>query len=295
MNKKPSLYVKFLIFLLFSLSSCASGCATINISNTVEEKIPRHSFVQVRQFVKLEGCGLDKETGKEKCQTAEMRYVSSGAYVFHSEVEQATSYIVTAGHSCQNSLPSSQNVDGFRIVNKGSRFIVVGLNGDQHDAKVISIYKRFDLCLMQVSDVYQNPPVLKVAEKEPARGEIVVNMAAPHGLFWSGTVLIFRGAFSGYHNRGYSIYTIPTKPGSSGSPIINSKGKLVGVIFAGYRMIENVGLSSPLVAVKIFLKESIAKGEMGLWEKTNKPEVNTQVDRLWIQNMKTKLNEVFGK
>ena len=64
MNKKPSLYVKFLIFLLFSLSSCASGCATINISNTVEEKIPRHSFVQVRQFVKLEGCGLDKETGK---------------------------------------------------------------------------------------------------------------------------------------------------------------------------------------------------------------------------------------
>ena len=148
---------------------------------------------------------------------------------------------------------------------------------------------------MQVSDVYQNPPVLKVAEKEPARGEIVVNMAAPHGLFWSGTVLIFRGAFSGYHNRGYSIYTIPTKPGSSGSPIINSKGKLVGVIFAGYRMIENVGLSSPLVAVKIFLKESIAKGEMGLLEKTNKPEVNTQVDRLWIQNMKTKLNEVFGK
>ena len=295
MNKKPSLYVKFLIFLLFSLSSCASGCATINLSSTVKEKIPRHSFVQVRQFVKLEGCGLDKETGKEKCQTAEMRYVSSGAYVFHSEVEQATSYILTAGHSCENKLPSSQNVDGFRIVNKGSRFIVVGLNGDQHDARVISINKRFDLCLMQVSDVHQNPPILKVADKEPARGEIVVNMAAPHGLFWSGTVLIFRGAFSGYHTRGYSIYTIPTKPGSSGSPIINSKGKLVGVIFAGYRMIENVGLSSPLVAIKVFLKKSIAKGEMGLWEKDNTPKINTQVDRLWIKEMQAKINKVFGK
>ena len=295
MNKKPSLYVKFLIFLLFSLSSCASGCATINVSSTVKEKIPRHSFVQVRQFVKLEGCGLDKETGEEKCQTAEMRYVSSGAYVFHSEVEQATSYILTAGHSCENKLPSSQNVEGFRIVNKGSRFIVVGLNGDQHDAKVISINKRFDLCLMRVSDVHQNPPALKIAEKEPARGEIVVNMAAPHGLFWSGTVLIFRGAFSGYHTRGYSIYTIPTKPGSSGSAIVNYDGKLVGVIFAGYRMIENVGLSSPLVAIKVFLKKSIAKGEMGLWEKNNKPEVNTQLDRIWMEEMKTKLNEVFGK
>jgi len=104
-----------------------------------------------------------------------------------------------------------------------------------------------------------------------------------------------RGAFSGYHTRGYSIYTIPTKPGSSGSAIVNYDGKLVGVIFAGYRMIENVGLSSPLVAIKVFLKKTNAKGEMGLWEKNNKPEVNTQLDRIWMEEMKTKLNEVFGK
>jgi hypothetical protein len=60
-------------------------------------------------------------------------------------------------------------------------------------------------------------------------------------------------------------------------------------------MIESVGLSSPLVAIKVFLKKSIAKGEMLLWESNNKPSVNTQIDRLWIQNMKAKLNDVFGK
>ena len=63
-----------------------------------------------------------------------------------------------------------------------------------------------------------NPPVLELAKKEPKRGETVTNMAAPHGLYWPGTVLIFKGQFSGYHDRGYSVYTIPTKPGSSGSP-----------------------------------------------------------------------------
>ena len=60
-------------------------------------------------------------------------------------------------------------------------------------------------------------------------------------------------------------------------------------------MIENVGLSSPLVALKVFLKKSIVKGEMLLWEKSNKPKVNTQIDRVWMEKMKTKLNEVFGK
>jgi len=295
MIKKTPFYVKYVIILLFCLSSCVSGCTTVKLSVVQQKEIlPRHSFVQVRQFIKLEGCGLDSETKKERCQTAEMGYVSSGAYVFHSEVEEGKSYILTAGHSCQNKLPPVQNIGGFKVVNKGSRFKIVDLNGFQHDAVVVNINTRFDLCLMRISDVHDRPPVLKVATKEPPRGEVVLNMAAPHGLFWPGTVLIFRGVFSGYHDRGYSVYTIPTKPGSSGSPIINSKNELIGVIFAGYTMIENVGLSAPLVAIKIFLKKSIAKGEMEIWEKNNTPKVDSQVDRLWIHEMKSRLNKIFG-
>jgi hypothetical protein len=66
------------------------------------------------------------------------------------------------------------------------------------------------------------------------------------------------------------------------------------VIFAGYGKMESVGLSSPLIAIKIFLKKSIAIGEMKLWENINKPRVNTQIDRVWMENMKTKLEQTFG-
>lgn len=277
------------------MTSCVSGCASLgNMSKNSKEIFPRHSFVQIQHSVEVKGCGLDIKTGKEKCQKAVMQYVSSGAYVFHSEVSQGTSYVLTAGHSCESKFPKSQTIGGFKVENMGSRFKAVDLNGFQHEAEVIMTNRRFDLCLLQVSNVLMNPPVLQLAEKEPKRGETVVNMAAPHGLFWTGTVLIFKGQFSGYHSKGYSVYTIPTKPGSSGSPVINKDNKLIGVIFAGYPRIENVGLSSPLIAIRVFLKKAIAAGEMKIWEKTNIPKANTQIDKVWIKEMKFRLNEVFG-
>ena len=296
MIKKSPIYVKFLILSLLLLTSCVSGCVTINNKEPLNKEIlPRHSFVQIQHSVEVEGCGLDTKTGEEKCQKAVMQYVSSGAYVFHSEVSQGTAYVLTAGHSCESKFPKSQIIDGFRVENKGSKFKTVDLNGFQHEAEVIMINRRFDLCLLQVSNILIKHPVLELADKEPIRGETVTNMAAPHGLFWPGTVLIFKGQFSGYHDKGFSVYTIPTKPGSSGSPIINSKNKLVGVIFAGYRTIENVALSSPLVAIRVFLKKAIAQGEMKLWETSNQPKLNTQIDRVWIQKMQHKLNQVFGE
>lgn len=295
MMKKSPIYVKFFTLSLLLMTSCVSGCATFSKNSSEKELLPRQAFVQILHSVEVEGCGLDKRTNKTKCQNAVMRYASSGAYVFHSEISQGTSYVLTAGHSCESKAPKTQMIEGFKITNKGSKFHVKDLKGVKHRAEVVMTNMRFDLCLLRVSNVLFNPPTLKVADKEPQRGETVNNMAAPHGLFWNGTVLLFKGQFSGYHDRGYSVYTIPTKPGSSGSPILNKDNKLVGVIFAGYPRIEHVGLSSPLVAIKIFLKKSIAKGEMEIWEKDNKPQPNTQTDRLWIQEMRTKLDQVFGE
>ena len=293
MMKKYPIYALFCLSVTF-ITSCTSGCVTSSSSGIVENKLPREAFVQVRQAVELEGCGLDPETKEEKCQQVTMRSVSSGAYVFISEVADDVAYVLTAGHSCASKTPKEQMVDGYKIKKIGSSFSIVDLNGSKHKGDVVYVTTRYDLCLLRVHNVLRKPPVLKPASGPPQPGEEAINLAAPHGLYWTNTVLIFKGIFSGYHTRGYSMYTIPTKPGSSGSPILNSENKLIGVIFAGYPIMENVGLSSPLVAIKIFLKKSIAMGEMKLWEENNIPKVNTTIIRNWAKEMKTKLDQTFG-
>jgi len=293
MIKKYPIYALFYLSVMF-ITSCASGCAILSSSGGVSEKLPRKAFVQVQQAVVLEACGLDINTKEEKCQKVTMRSVSSGAYVFISEVAEDVAYVLTAGHSCSKKSPKEQMVNGFKIKNLGSSFKIVDLDGSKHKGEVVSIKTRYDLCLLKVYNILNKPPVLRPAPKAPRIGEVATNMAAPHGLYWPNAVLIFRGIFSGYHTKGYSMYTIPTKPGSSGSPILNKKNQLIGVIFAGYPTIENVGLSSPLVAIRIFLKKSIARGEMKLWEENSNLKKDTTVIHRWAKEMKTKLDKVFG-
>jgi len=296
MNEKHPIYVKFLTVSLLFFISCVNGCATSDIISTpkIINKFPREAFTQVRQEVELEGCGLNKETGMSECQGAIMKYVSSGAYIFRSEISESIYYVLTAGHSCKNNIPSVRRVGDIIIKKKKSTFTVVGLNGIPHRGEVVKTNDRFDLCLMKVHDIYKAPPVLKISKLPPEPGDMVKNMAAPHGLFWRDTVLLFQGVFSGYHDRGYSVYTIPTKPGSSGSPIINSKNELIGVIFAGYPKIENVGLSSPLVAIKVFLKNSIAMAEIKMWQKNNVPDAGKKIVESWSEKMAFKIGNLLG-
>ena len=105
----------------------------------------------------------------------------------------------------------------------------------QYQAEILAIDDDADLCLMHVWGLFSKP--LKISRKAPKNGHRVFNMAAPGGQFSRRSFPLFEGFYSGdiYHSRfkDKSVYTIPVMPGSSGSPIMNEKGALIGIVSAG--------------------------------------------------------------
>jgi S1-C subfamily serine protease len=284
-----------LITLLYiTVASCSGACAsTYPNKEPVVHNFPVKSFVQLRSDTFWKGCELG-EDNKIKCQNATSRAVSSGSFIKHSEVDSSVSYALTAGHSCRSTFVKERKIEGVVVTHMGQKFTLIDYNGFKYEALVVATDKRFDLCLLRVNTVLIRHPVLKVAEKSPTRGEIAYNMAAPHGIFSPRMVLTFDGYFSGYSREGYALYTIPTKPGSSGSPIMNVNNELIGNIFAGYRSMENIGVASPLKAIKVFLRNSIAKAEMQVWQKMNNNEDKTDSIMIkMMQNLHKNLHKYF--
>ena len=286
--------VGLIALLYIAIASCSGACTSYHSKvKPLRHNFPVKSFVQLRSDTLWKGCELGKDN-KVQCQNATSRAVSSGSFIKHSEVASDISYVLSAGHSCRSTFIKERKIDTVVVTHLGQKFSIVDYNGFQYNADVIAIDKRFDLCLLKVNTVLTKPPVLKVAKDRPKRGQLAYNMAAPHGIVFPRMVLTFDGYFTGYSPEGYAMYSIPTKPGSSGSPILNSNNELIGNIFAGYRSMENIGVASPLLAIKVFLRNSIAKAEMQVWRKMNNNEDKTDSNMIkMMQNFHKNLHEHF--
>ena len=103
-------------------------------------------------------------------------------------------------------------------------------------------------------------------------GERVYNVAAPVGIFYEDTVPLLEGFYMG--NEGLrSYYSIPAMGGSSGSPIFNLRGHLVGMIHSVNTMFPMISVSPKYDELKKFIhynikadleKKSLIKGEKNM-------------------------------
>lgn len=143
--------------------------------------------------------------------------------------------------------------DGYILTNyhviEGSRSVQVKVGGREYTATVVESLPAQDLALLKVDA--RGLPVVALGNSDLLQvGDDVFAIGCPGGI--CGTVTAGRVANvgvtitveSGKKLQGMLMVDITTDPGSSGGPLVNSRGEVVGVTTAGQR--GSFGFSIPI-------------------------------------------------
>ena len=175
------------------------------------------------------------------------------------------SIIVTAGHVCN--LDDDPRLRILIEVYDAYEEIVLITQHSEFKAKVLEINEKLDICILQTEK--DNLPTIKLTSQEPQMGERVFSISAPGGIYNKDLMLSFEGTYigKGAPNKFYEYtdkrwYNIIGKGGSSGAPILNIRGELVGIISwtpaaAGRDGFSPYVLSMPTAKIYSYLKERL--------------------------------------
>lgn len=159
-------------------------------------------------------------------------------------VANSTAYVVTNWH----------------VVYNASDYDVQFADGEWREAALVGASSWTDLAVLRVEDVPEATTALRVARRPARRGQAVAVVGNPFGLEGS----VSEGVVSGV-DRATTVRqpdglnrTVPdtvqttaaSNPGNSGGPLVNCRGRVQGVIFAGEGPIDsgvNFALSPRMV------------------------------------------------
>jgi S1-C subfamily serine protease len=205
-----------LIVLLATLTM--SGCSQV-ASNV---KLDPNSFVFLGKLSKV-------------ASGVEVRSMASG-FVVGSR--NGDSYAMTAGHFCLN--------DPGEVTLKLTAIVV---SGQHYEAAVVRAHKLPDICFVKIVGLIA--PSVTLAREPPKYGDRVFSMSAPYGLFNKGMLPKLEGFYSGHSTTtNLDAHTLPSRPGSSGSPVFNESNKLIGMIVMAFGPLENIGFGVEYAIVR---------------------------------------------
>jgi len=160
-------------------------------------------------------------------------------------------------------------VTNYHVIKDGTYFWIK-LNGGKVGTikSIISYDKENDLALLESS--YKGKP-LPLAKGKAEVGEDIIAIGNPQGFV--GT--LSKGLVSGIREDANSYYyqiTAPISPGSSGGPIINEHGEVIGVTTAFFKEGQNLNFAVPSIYIQTLLNNSFKRRPSEQISKTQKLE-----------------------
>jgi S1-C subfamily serine protease len=256
--------VKKLIFngLIFSLFVTvvllAFSCA-LNSPYFVGQNINEGNKNFRESFLKVENKFSARECKENKC-TIERVISSASAFVVNTS--KTGSYAITAAHFCEDDMDLL-----LRSIVRGTpiqkiQFYAYDIDMKKYNVNVIHYDNKLDLCLIYVKKLQRNPVLLSHDAPDP--GDKAYNLAAPMGMFHTNMIPKLDGYFAGYYHRDprnkdqpFAIYSIPAIGGSSGSPIFNQDGYLIGMIHSVNTRFPFITYSPTYKQLKQYISENV--------------------------------------
>ncbi len=200
------------------------GCSNVKmLQNT------RESFLFVVHKRQFQVC-------KDNLCSVQTAYSTGSGFIIGNIGENTIG--LTAGHVC--AAPSSMAIGSSQIE-------AISLNGITIQVAEVLVYPKVDLCVLKLPKLPL--PKLPISPTPPVIGEVYFNLAAPAGIFDPGMVPMLEGRYVGKSTASIGVqldaYTIPAVGGSSGSMVVDNKGRVVGMIIMARVGFENFALSIP--------------------------------------------------
>ena len=255
--KNAVLLFLFSSLLAPNLLSCYSVHGQVKNIKKVHTEVPAKSFIQivVSQEIYAVGCVEGSKKYKEcleildKLPVVKNGSMGSGILMHH----KGKKLVLTAAHVCSPGDLSSTEYRGFHINLKTDSSIKIVLqDGKIFDTKIIKVNKELDLCTLAFPKEEESLKPVYMSPTPPKIGARIVNIASPLGLTSKNMVLVFDGRYSGSRGN-WHYYTVPARPGSSGSIVLNERYQAVGTVNIAVNGFEHVGIGSGWKLLKWFL------------------------------------------
>ena len=141
------------------------------------------------------------------------------------------------------SFDDSLLVTNYHVIEDGSYIIAIS---DEYEKYILNqicvIDKEKDIAILQFEESHVAKPLEMDPETTLKRSQPVVAIGSPAGLM--NTVSIGNiSAFYKKEGRDWIQFTAPISSGSSGGPLLNDKGKVIGITTATYAATQNVNMA----------------------------------------------------
>jgi S1-C subfamily serine protease len=256
-----------MLFVFTACSSCVTNSYLFGEGSLFRDK--RRSFIKINTYrrVSIVRTSTANRENVIEDYKVEMSSTASGVILKHY---RDVTLVATSAHVCSikhgNQIrifaPEYKYDSPYWHVLERSMFSLSDLNGKKTTGIILKIDYMSDLCVLASRKI--NKPEVKISLMDPIVGEKYYNVAAPRGIWAKKLVPLLEGRFVGKAKSPFTggdtyMFTIPATGGSSGSPIFNWYGEVVGLLHSAYGGFHHICMAATNDQLNVLLLSSLTK------------------------------------